>query len=304
MDKNKVLVIYHKCDFDGLFSAAIVRKYCLEVERVSVELYGWNYEDPLPEKSFISTFSKIVAVDISFPPEVMIELKSMGNVIWIDHHDSAISSSIKFGYDDLPGIRKNGTAACELTWSFFYPGIICPKIIQYVGAYDVWNKERFPWEEETLPIQYELRVKFELKIKRLCNNFNTLITDKKAINYLIHAGKNLLEAKKIEWKAAVRNYGFPVVVAGQYKGIALITPNSGSAQFESVLSDYDIYIVVQRKTKDTYNLSMYKEPDRLPNFNCAKYVAETFGNGGGHVGACGTVLNLEQFIKLITKGEI
>lgn len=299
-----VLIIYHRVDFDGLFSGAITKKYFTEVEGITPQLLGWNYGDALPEKSYILSFDKIVLVDISFPPEVMKDLYDSKKAVWIDHHDSAINYSIEGGYDDFPGIRLNGTAACELTWNFFYPGVNIPKIIQYVGCYDVWNKERFDWDNETLPIQYALRAKFELKFGKLYNNLNELIISNKILNYLTSCGKSILEYNKNTWRSWIKSYGFPITVAGQYKGIALISPQFGSAMFESVLSEYDIYVVVQRKSGNVFSMSMYKEPDRLPEFNCADYVIKTFGNGGGHVSACGTTLNLEQFTKLITESEI
>lgn len=301
---SNVLIIYHRVDFDGLFSGAIARKYFVEVEGIIPQFLGWNYGDSLPDKSYILGFDKIIMVDISFPPEVMKDLYDSGKAVWIDHHDSAINISIENGYSDFPGTRVNGTAACELTWGFFYQGIVCPKIIQYVGCYDVWNKERYSWDDEILPVQYSLRAKFELKFGKLCNNLNDLISNQKIIGYLISSGRGILEYNKNTWRSWVRSYGFPVTVAGKYRGIALISPQFGSAMFESVLSDYDIYVVVQRKSSTVFSMSMYKEPDRLLEFNCAEYVMKTFGNGGGHVGACGTTLTLEQFTKLITQCEI
>lgn len=299
-----ILIIYHRVDFDGLFSGAIARKYFTEVEKIEPQFLGWNYGDEIPSKDYILGFDKIVMVDISFPPEVMMDLFKTGKAVWIDHHDSAITNSEKHEYNSFEGIRVNGTAACELTWNYFYPGVTCPKIIQYVSSYDVWNKERFSWDDETLPIQYALRSKFELKFGKLCNNLNDLIINQKIIGYLITSGKSILEYNKNTWKSWIKTYGFPITVAGQYKGMAIISPQFGSAMFESVLSEYDIYVVVQRKTSELYSLSMYKEPDRLPEFNCAEYVMTKFGNGGGHVGACGTSLTLDQFVKLITECEI
>lgn len=300
-----ILIIYHRVDFDGLFSGSIARKYFTEVEGLEPQFLGWNYGDNIPETNYLlQSFDKIVMVDISFPPEVMKELADSGKLVWIDHHCTAINNSINHGYDGAHGIRVNGTAACELCWQFFYPGTVCPKIIQYIGAYDVWNKSKFPWEEETLPIEYAIKTKFELKFNKLYNNLNDLISNQKIIGYLINTGKSILEYNRATWRTWVKTYGFPVTVAGRYNGIALLSPQFGSSMFESVIPDYDIYVVVQRKTATTFSLGMYKEPDRLPEFNCGEYVSKSYENGGGHPGACGCLINLEQFTKLITEGVI
>ena len=300
----KILVMYHRVDFDGLFSGAIVKKFFESNLQNELTMKGWTYGDYLPEIPELLQFDKIIMVDISLPPEIMIALRDSKKAVWIDHHDSAITLSKEHGYNDFPGIRVNNIAACELTWLYCYPKIKCPLIIQYVGAYDVWNKQKFPWDEKTLPIQFGLRTKFQLHFTKLYNNFNKLITDDNLIKLFLFSGRSVLEYKKNEWQAAIKAYGFPVQVAGQYKGIAIISACAGSAQFESILSEYDIYIVVNRKGPDSYSLSMYKEPDRLPEFNCAEYVMKTFNNGGGHPSACGTTLNLEQFINLTTKQEL
>ena len=38
-------------------------------------------------------------------------------------------------------------------------------IVQIAGAYDVWNKERFDWEEIAVPLQYGLKNTYGLKFK-------------------------------------------------------------------------------------------------------------------------------------------
>ena len=44
MDKRKILIIYHRADYDGIFSAIIAKKY-YESKGVRVETLGWNYGD-------------------------------------------------------------------------------------------------------------------------------------------------------------------------------------------------------------------------------------------------------------------
>ena len=82
----------------------------------------------------------------------------------------------------------------------------------------------------------------------------------------------------------------------------MIGTEFSSNVFGSVFKDYDLYLVCNRKGADLYNISMYKEPERLPEFSCAEYLTQ-FG-GGGHISAAGSTLNKEQFNRLIINCEI
>ncbi len=89
-------VIYHRADFDGLFSREIAKKFF----RDTAEYVGWDYGDPLP----------------TVPPEVttiyMIDISINGmmddrRLVWIDHHKSAME---KFS-PTIAGYRIDGVAA-------------------------------------------------------------------------------------------------------------------------------------------------------------------------------------------------
>jgi hypothetical protein len=296
---NKALVIYHRVDYDGLFSGMTARYFLENNTDYSVEMLGYNYGDPVPD---LTPYSHIFMVDISLPPEEM--NKIYDKAVWIDHHQTAIESSVEFGYSGMKGNRVNGIAACELTWNYFYPTLATPKIIEYLGAYDVWNKTRFPWDTEVVPLQSALRAIYGISMDCLYPTYTTMGFD---LDYLFDLGMNIKKYEDYNFKGAVKNYAFPVLVAGKYKGVAMMTHSFGSRIFTSVLDDYDLYITFNRKYnngKPTFNLSMYSEPGRLPDFHIGQYL-KSFGlGGGGHQGAGGTVISEEQFYKLLEKGEI
>jgi oligoribonuclease NrnB/cAMP/cGMP phosphodiesterase (DHH superfamily) len=303
-EKNKVLVIFHRVDFDGIVSGSIVKKTAMDAGE-KVTILGWNYNDKLPNVSeLIDNFKTIVMVDISFPPEEMIKLKESGKLIWIDHHHTAIENSEKYGYSDAPGIRVIGTAACELTWKFFFgEDFECPLIIQYCSAYDTWNKSRFSWDEETLPIQYSLRSEYGLDFNKFFKDFPSIVETPEVINYFLVNGRSIIKYLKSAWEGQTKVYSFPVKVAGKYKGVCLLSPQSSSAAFDCVKDLFDIYIVANKKG-DSYSISLYKEPDRIPEFNLADYLASIAPGAGGHASACGGMLTEKQFIHLVTKNEI
>lgn len=289
-----ITIIYHKADYDGLFSGIIAKKYYTG-KGVKVDMYGWNYGDEIPE----ITEGSVILVDVSFPPTDMLKLQDTKRLTWIDHHQTAISDSETYGYSKVPGIRVIGTAACELTWRFFYPRKSEPEIVRLAGMYDVWNKDD-TWETEVVPLQYGLKHEYGLGIKKLEQEWDDLCED---CDWLIDNGSLIYEWIKRSSEAWIKNNAFPVTVGGKYKGIAMVTPIGGSICFGSVLNDYDLYLVIQIRENGTkYQVSMYKENDRVPEFSCGEYMKQ-FG-GGGHPGAAGSgPLSKEVFERLIYNHE-
>ena len=99
--KEKILIIYHRVDFDGIFSAIIARKYYESVENKSVTTFGYTYNDEVPNLgSYIfKNVRRVVLVDVSFSADIMLSLLEQfghDNVEWVDHHTTAINDSEKY----------------------------------------------------------------------------------------------------------------------------------------------------------------------------------------------------------------
>lgn len=300
----KTLVIYHSSDFDGVMSCLICRKYLLNLSqhnlKIDIDLFGWNYGDIIPDINTMTTrYDQIYTVDISFPKDVMIELAKSGKLVWIDHHITAIQDSEQFGYSSCTGLRRVGTAACELTWEYLFPGFDCPQVVQYLGAWDVFNKGRFDWEGIVNPLQVACSERYGLLPQHWFSELDDLMLNNNGLlDSIIHDGKIIYSYNKQRSEAAVRKYGFEILVDGKWRGICLMNTTFGSIQFKSIISKYDCSIVVNRKNKDTYNVSIYIEPEHTIEFNAGEYLKKYY-NGGGHKNAAGGVLNFEQFCKLI-----
>lgn len=300
----KTLVIYHSSDFDGVMSCLICRKYLLNLSqhnlKIDIDLFGWNYGDIIPDINTMTTkYDQIYTVDISFPKDVMIELAKSGKLVWIDHHITAIQDSEQFGYSSCTGLRRVGTAACELTWEYLFPGFDCPQVVQYLGAWDVFNKGRFDWEGLVNPLQVACSERYGLLPQHWFSELDDLMLNNNGLlDSIIHDGKIIYSYNKQRSEAAVRKYGFEILVDGKWRGICLMNTTFGSIQFKSIISKYDCSIVVNRKNKDTYNVSIYIEPEHTIEFNAGEYLKKYY-NGGGHKNAAGGVLNFEQFCKLI-----
>lgn len=306
---KKVTLIYHRVDYDGLFSALICKHY-FDVNypnEVQVNFFGFNYGDKLPEISLLKNNSdKIIMVDISFPPKFMLELiQEIGkeNIIWIDHHITAIRDSEQFGYDDLIGYRQGEAlkGACELTWNWFFEEIETPKIIQLLSAYDVWDKNRFSWDNETLPCQNGLRAMFGMNLDIISQNPNQILSEGFLNTQILPGGRLIKSFLSMKWRTQVKNSSFDITVAGKYKGIAILSPDYSSAMFESVLDKgYQVFCICNvKRDSEFYSVSLYSEPDgRLGDFELGSYM-KNYYDGGGHKTAAGGKLTENQFKNLI-----
>lgn len=140
---NKIICIYHRADFDGIFCREIARRF---LTAYAVEYIGWDYGDPVPE---IPQTATIYMLDISIDG-----LMEHPGLNWVDHHKSAIE---KFA-PTIPGYRIDGVAACRLAWQYFggvnhfgRDGIPTkedfierrvsePLAVRLAGEYDIWDK--------------------------------------------------------------------------------------------------------------------------------------------------------------------
>ena len=147
MKELKRICIYHSVDLDGWTSAAIVKN-----KFPDVELVGWCYGDEIPLDK-MKEADVIIMVDISFSAEIMLQFPE---VIWIDHHKSAIEDSLAREYAGVMGHRDTEFAACELTWMYFYNAPM-PEAIRLLGRYDCFGHKGTSEEKKVLYFQYYAR---------------------------------------------------------------------------------------------------------------------------------------------------
>lgn len=302
----KNLVVYHRVDFDGIFSGAIINYYLSHFPEEECDFLGWNYSDLLPD---LTGYDKLWLVDLSFPKETMIEIKQSGmKIVWIDHHETSINASLDGNYTDLPGIRRIGTAAAELCWEYITDGKKeTPKVVQYIGAYDVWDHSRFNWDNEVLPIQFALRTLYGIKLENLMKVFKTMVDMPNFTDELMENGRTICEYNRKRWSSAVKSFAFPIEIVGtSLKALCMLSTEFGSNSFASVSNEYDVFCVANlRESGNVYSVSLYSSGDesKLGDFSCGKFMADKY-SGGGHKGAAGGTMTEEQFINLIKNKQL
>ena len=297
--EKKNLIIYHRVDFDGIFSGIIIR-YFLGNEG-KIEMLGWNYNDPIPD--LLGYDGTIWLVDLSLPENVMLDLKNHNKeLVWIDHHETAINASINLGYSDITGLRRNGTAAAELCWEYMSGGNRdVPQIIQYISAYDVWDHVRFDWDSEVLPIQSALRLYYGVKIDPIYKDFDNLLNNPATMEELLKAGRIISAYNSKRWETAVKSFSFPITVGTSgLKALCMLTSEFSSMPFASKADEYDLFCSVNtRNGGDSYSVSLYSsDKSDIGEFSCGQFMKENY-SGGGHKGAAGGFMTEEQFFNLL-----
>ena len=140
-------ICFHHNDPDGHASGAIVR-YALGAD---VQLVESDYDVTAIPWDAVARADQVIVVDFSFPREQMVKLAQGCELVWIDHHKSAIADFDDVA-DNWSGIRDISEAACVLTWKYFFPERPVPKAILLIGDRDIWR-----WaEEDTGPFNESL----------------------------------------------------------------------------------------------------------------------------------------------------
>lgn len=194
--------IYHDKDLDGLMCGAILRDYFGS----EIELIGWDYSYQENEQGLLDRIeedSLVYMCDISLSKEGMEVLANKCDLIWIDHHKTAID---KIDTDNmLDHSLEVGVAACELTWRYIYgEDDLMPPLVSALGAYDVWNKERYEWEMYTLPVQVFCRTFFtNVEQLSIVIEYDTGQFAKEGLSMLAFEKGNLIATSRIgrivEW---------------------------------------------------------------------------------------------------------
>lgn len=339
----KTICIYHSRDLDGWMSAAIVKKwfetpkgiinsiyewpskkeigkngelldYIKQTSEIVNELWmlGWDYGDIIPD---LSEYNKVVMCDVSFSKDKIYKIANKTNLIWIDHHNSAIKEidgyTIKDEYK-LKGLRDTNFAACELTWKYFFPNEEMPEIVRLLGRYDCFGHKGTNEELKVLEFQYSAREEisnYEEAYDALCEDIDHNITKDWIRNGSIIYNYLCTEAEQIYKKA------FPIELKEDMSKTNLqkLNPfNNNPVNYRRKFlcvnherfnpinfgidyhkEDYDGFACFWLKD-GKWTFSLYNDNGEV---DCSQ-IAKQYG-GGGHRGASGFVLDFDKLKQII-----
>jgi len=131
-DKIPFVVITHANCWDGTGAATAVIEYCLKNNISSPTLLRQQYGQEVPNIEN----SNVLLLDFSFPKDVLLDLNSKNNDMFIiDHHESARKdlSGIDFCHFDM------SHSAAYLAWDLLLGYV--PDGIRYIEDRDIWKWE-------------------------------------------------------------------------------------------------------------------------------------------------------------------
>jgi len=316
--KLKFLIIYHFEDNDGVCSAAIIYKHLCELYinedidttllpanyAILADIYKNNFNTIINDKlvNIINDFDSVYMTDISFNDfNAMIELYEQytNNFIWIDHHYPIIKESIEKGYDKIKGLRTHKHSAIYNAYQYFNEGKDIPIILRYLSAWD-----SFTFDDEGLDFEKTRRINvgftkmFELNINKWLDSLMFIMGPYNYGNYLNKAyeiGNEECNKQDERYKTIIDSFGMSGwSVNGRPAMCIITTERSSSLMFKSVQDKYLNGICIKSSNTGNIIVSVYNTNRTDHSFHCGEYLKQKY-NGGGHEGAAGCTLTLEQF---------
>ena len=265
---------YHLADLDGHCSGAIVK-----MAYPDCEMIGINYGDDFPWAD-IKQEEIVYMVDFSLQPfKDMIKLFNSCELVWIDHHKTAIEEYKK--YSDIVkldwcGMRDIKKAGCELCWEYFNLEKPYPEVVRLLGRYDVWDLG-----ERILSFQFGMRLN-EWNPNENCWN-NLLNNDLNMIANIEERGGVVRTYKKQQDKQIMDKFSYEIEWEG-YKCLVCNINIFNSQTFKSKWDKkkYDIMIGYASVKGEYYTVSIYTDKKGIDG----SIIAKKYG-GGGHAQASG-----------------
>ncbi|MDD5511859.1 MAG: DHHA1 domain-containing protein [Dehalococcoidales bacterium] len=284
----KMKCFYHN-DMDGKCAGAIVYKFYkrdrdfTKATGEECEFISIDYKDDFPF-SRIKPGETVVIVDFSLqkPGEFEKLLQITDNLVWIDHHKTAIE---RHGDLDIAGIRKDGVAGCVLTWDYFYPDGIMPFIVDLIGDYDIW---KFKFGDDTRNLQAGIRL---YETRPGDDNWINWLNSASSIRSLIKDGEIAVLYRTNYYKDLIKSLAFFTEFEG-HKAVACNAGLVNSQLFDSVQEDYDLMLPFYFDGKQ-WTVSIYTTKD----IDCSE-IAKKYG-GGGHKQAAGFQCKELPFVQAI-----
>ena len=312
-------IIFHHNDHDGRMSGFIMYQYFETLGYEPVITREVNYGMPISLND-IESGDKVAIVDFSME-DAMIEaiekLTDRSNIIWIDHHETAIE---RFkSQDSLAGIRYVGKAGCELCWLYTqgyrikHDGklvnvktsngelefvdindVPIPDGIRLIGDWDMWRLT--PTSRELMYGIKAYWTECELTTVTGYNFWNDVAYVEAKRAELIEKGYVIQRYEEVCNIKACKDYAYPCKLTKfqDFKCVAINSNARSSLVFQSVHNDYEIGIVFTYNprhgmegsmTFSIYRLGLNKDKDIDVSF-----IAKSYG-GGGHHDAAGFSTN-------------
>ncbi len=272
-------IVSHKNCADGVAAAAVVDYWARKQKgEQDIKHIPMLYTDTFPIED-VQPGEPIVIVDFSLQVEDMEALlKVTKNVVWIDHHRSAIEKYDNMpGKDDIKGIRSNDRSGAYLAWQFFFDKPV-PRALELVSDHDLWTHA---FEESDAFRQGMLLVSNS-------DPTNPLVWDplfeegsEDDVNQIIDVG-NILESNADRHRRNAVGYTI------EFEGLTFLVMNKlGNSNLFKYIDDGTCEgLLTWQFTGKEYIYTMYHSKRGAREKIDLSEIAVKWG-GGGHAGSCG-----------------
>ncbi|MCM1222906.1 MAG: phosphohydrolase [Lachnospiraceae bacterium] len=278
-----MICLYH-LDDDGKCAANLVHRLG-QKDEYEDQFFEMNYGFKVPfDKIHPNEIVYIVDFSLDTVDMVTLYVKYTQNIIWIDHHKSAIDKYENFPYD-INGIRSTKYSGCMLTYLYLtnncsklnleYNQMIkeaeVPQLVQLCDDYDMW---RF-----NLPNTHAFHAGFELVDHTPTDHIWEWVTSDE-IDRICLMGQTIEKYRASLMSKLIQSYGFESTLDGR-KCYVLNQGLAGSDDFKNAPEGYDMFVSFVYNGKD-YSYSLRSPDDAPPIVD----IAQAHG-GGGHPHAAG-----------------
>lgn len=330
-ETEKYLIIYHKEDNDGVFSAGILCDYLIRTKLISkndVALFGADYNDLSKIsldiiKAWPAAYKKVALLDISFNEyekmEMLYKLYEQ-NFIWCDHHAPVIKRMSALS--NVNGLRDINNSAIINVWRYLYDCYdlkwstrSVPTIYRILSAWDSWSYEREHYDFKYVrTINIGITVYYNLNVEQVLTLINDVQNKYEAdelempeswMNLIYDTGQNIIKYQDAQNENLINQYGdCSWTVDDEKTCVMFMQGSSNSIMFKSLDNNGDVKhgAIFKRNKDSSWTLSLYNINNDI-DFNCGEYLKMHY-NGGGHKGAAGCTMTEEKFIELLTSHKI
>jgi oligoribonuclease NrnB/cAMP/cGMP phosphodiesterase (DHH superfamily) len=212
-------------------------------------------------------------VDFSLSAPLMIELSERANLVWIDHHKTAIDAVP----GDIPGMRSSNFSGCELAWLYLREWRSMPKAVSLLGRYDVWDHS----SPDVLPFQYGMRSYEETRPDRAFPLWESLFSGEKLVGVL-SAGESILRYVRADNKKVAKLMAYNGMMFGR-RAVIINRYPANSMMFDSAFDPAVHEIMIAHGYKGgRHHVSLFSPDGGVDVSALAKMVG-----GGGHKHAAG-----------------
>ena len=278
-----MLIIHHN-DNDGRLGAVICEMYT-SISRSPdepVRFLEMDYKDTFCATSIVKPDEKVIIVDFSLKPEEMLELLGVtADVVWLDHHKTAIDRYADFDIE-IKGIREERErAGCMLAWDYFvwddFDHANAPLVVRLISDYDTWTLS----DSRSKALNYGLQ---SVDTSPGSGLWQRLISSEEEVIKFCMGGEFVLGFAQRRGFELANSYGYFAELDG-VRIFCMHNPNPGMDWFW-LLKDNgsDAFARIAFDGKK-YTVSLYSETIDV------SVICKGYG-GGGHPGAGGFVCDV------------